>query len=104
MWDRGWGEYGKANFFPLAEPGYPQGEEELGPHPFGASVKGVCGAKKVGAGRVEHTAKCVKDVPRFGGTVGTSHVKEGRDGRSLPRLFLNPLRRAAASWTKGRSG
>lgn len=30
MWDRGWGEYGKANFFPLAEPGYPQGEEELG--------------------------------------------------------------------------
>lgn len=56
---------GESRVKPIASPSrvwIPTGR--AGSHPFGASGKDVCRAKK--AGRVEHTAKCVKDMERFG--------------------------------------
>lgn len=62
MWDWGWGE---SRAKPIATPSRvwtPMGRARS--HPFGASGKDVCRAKK--AGRVGHTAKCVNDMERFG--------------------------------------
>lgn len=64
MWDWGQGEESQANCLPLTESGLPTGR--TGSHPFGASGKDVRWSEKVGAGRVRHTAKCVKDMQRFG--------------------------------------
>lgn len=63
---RDWGgESGRSQFPPPGRAWLPT-RGRAGSHPFRASVKGVCGAKKVGAGRAEHTVKCVKDTQRSG--------------------------------------